>query len=160
MRSIAILLCAMSLLGAAGCGHEEAPPAAPPVKLDPNGPPLLGAPSPGAREGLPSSSLRRSEVRATVKDGMGALLQRVIVDTDRPVFRSGKFLGFRIAAVPREWGIELKPGDVVVRVNGFSVERPESAYEALQSLEVASELRVDYERNGEPRSLRYSIVDD
>jgi len=111
-------------------------------------------------EAQPSSSLKRSEIRATVKSGVGTLLQRVVVDTDQPVFRSGKFLGFRITSVPREWGMDLKPGDVVTRVNGFSVERPESAYEALQSLEVASELRVDYERNGEPHSMRYSIVDD
>jgi type II secretory pathway component PulC len=149
MRSI--LVCFLAI----GCGGnaEKAPPATP-TKLAP------AAATNDVREPAPTSSLKRSDVRATVKSGMGALLQRVVVDTDQPVFRSGKFLGFRITQVPREWGIDLKPGDVVVRVNGFPVERPESAYEALQSLEVASELRVDYERNGEPRSLRYSIVDD
>jgi type II secretory pathway component PulC len=138
-----------------GCGHSEPPAAtADTAKMQP------AAAGPEVREAPPSASLKRSEVRAAVKSGMGALLQRVIVDTEKPVFRQGKFLGFRITQMPREWGADLKPGDVVTHVNGFSVERPESAYEALQSLEVASELRVDYERNGEPRSIRYSIVDD
>lgn len=112
------------------------------------------------REDQPSTSIKRSDVHVAVKSGVGALLQRVIVDTEKPVFRQGKFLGFRITQMPRDWSVDLKSGDVVTRVNGFSVERPETAYEALQSLEVASELRVDYERNGEPRSIRYSIVDD
>lgn len=107
----------------------------------------------------PSSSLRRSLVRAVVKSGLGAFLQNVPVDA--PVFLAGKFHGFRIAQVPADWrGVDLRAGDVVTSVNGFSIERPESAFEAFQSLEVASELRVDYERNGEPRALRFSIVDD
>lgn len=138
-----------------GCGNKAAEPPATPADMRP-----AAATNNIAPDAPVSSSLKRSDVRATVKGGVGMLLQRVVVDTDAPVFRSGKFLGFRITSVPREWGMDLKPGDVVTRVNGFSVERPESAYEALQSLEVASELRVDYERNGEPRSMRYSIVDD
>ena len=40
----------------------------------------------------------------------------------------------------------MKPGDVVTAVNGFSIERPEQAQQAFLSLAVASELRVDYER--------------
>ena len=137
-----------------GCGHTDPPAPATPTNVMP------AATTNEIAEAPPKSSLRRSDIRATVKSGVGTLLQRVVVDSDQPVFRSGKFLGFRITSVPREWGIELAPGDVVTRVNGFSIERPESAYEALQSLEVASELRVDYERDGEPRSMRYSIVDD
>ncbi len=137
-----------------GCGHAE-PPAASAQDMKP------AAGPPEVREPAPSSSIRRSEVRQFVKNGVGALMQRVIVDVDKPVFRQGKFLGFRITQMPRDWaGVDLKPGDVVTAVNGFSIERPEAAYEAMQSLEVASELRVDYERNGEPRSLRYAIVDD
>jgi type II secretory pathway component PulC len=84
------------------------------------------------------------------------------VVVDGPVFLAGKFHGFRIGALKgKDWqGVDLKAGDVVTRVNGFTVERPENAFEAFQSLEVASELRVDFERDGEPRSLRYAIVDD
>jgi len=77
--------------------------------------------------------------------------------------RAGRrFVGFRIAELrgPRWRGIDLKPGDVVTAVNGFSIERPEQAQQAFLSLAVASELRVDYERDGQPRTLRLAIVDD
>ena len=56
--------------------------------------------------------------------------------------------------------VDLKGGDVVTHINGFPIEHPEEALEAFKSLEVSSELRVDYEREGVPRDLRYAIVDD
>ena len=88
-------------------------------------------------------------------------LRRVTVDTDHPVFRGSQFVGFRILSLNGSgWnGIDLKPGDVVTAVNGFSIEHPEQAQQAFLSLAVASELRVDYERDGQPRSLRLAIVD-
>ncbi len=81
---------------------------------------------------------------------------------EHPVFLGGKFHGFRIAALRGDaWaGVDLRPGDVVTRVNGFSIEHPEDAAEAFYSLRVASELRVEYEREGEPRELRFGIFDD
>ena len=45
-------------------------------------------------------------------------------------------------------------------VNGFPIEHPEQAQTAFDSLEVASELRVAYERDGQARELVYAIVDD
>jgi type II secretory pathway component PulC len=54
--------------------------------------------------------------------------------------------------------VDLKPGDVVSGVNGFPIEHPEQAQTAFESLEVASELRVAYERDGQARELSYPIV--
>jgi type II secretory pathway component PulC len=45
-------------------------------------------------------------------------------------------------------------------VNGRPIERPEQALAAFQSLAVAKELRVAYERNGAPRELVYPIDDE
>jgi type II secretory pathway component PulC len=101
-------------------------------------------------------------MHAAIAQGLGAFLQHVDLD-DAPVRVAGRFRGFRIAALrdPKFWsGVDLKPGDVVTRVNGFPIERPEQAQTAFESLEVAPELRVSYERNGEPRELVYPIVDD
>jgi type II secretory pathway component PulC len=89
-------------------------------------------------------------------------LQRVELD-DQPVLLGGKFHGFRIALLrdPQFWtGVDLRPGDVITGVNGFPIERPEQAQTAFESLEVASELRVAYERDGQGRELVYGIVDD
>ncbi len=110
----------------------------------------------------PAGTLRRSEVRQAMSAGLGTFLQRVTFDVDHPVFRDHHFVGFRIAELNGEgWSnIELKPGDVITAVNGFSVERPEQAQQAFLSLAVASELRVDYEREGQPRSMRLTITDD
>lgn len=106
------------------------------------------------------STLKRSAAKATVQQGLGAFLQKVTVD-ERPVFLGGKFHGWRITALKGDLsGIELRPGDVVTRVNGLPIERPEQALEAFRSVEVSSEIRIDYEREGEPRALRYAIVED
>jgi hypothetical protein len=118
------------------------------------------APSPAPV--LLGHTLARSAVRAAVEQGLGAFLQHADLD-DKPVRIDGKFHGFRIAALrdAQFWsGVDLKPGDVVTRVNGFPIERPEQAQTAFESLQVASELRVSYERDGEPREIVYAIVDD
>jgi general secretion pathway protein C len=120
------------------------------------------APTPTAVASMPANGLRRSVVHEVVAEGLGAFLQHVSVD-EHPVFVAGKFHGFRIAALndPAWWnGVDLRPGDVVTAVNGFPIEHPEDALEAFKSLEVSSELRVDYERAGTPRELRFSIIDD
>jgi type II secretory pathway component PulC len=96
-----------------------------------------------------------------IQAGPGAFLQKVSLD-DRPVLAAGKFHGFRIAGLEASLfeGVDLKPGDVVTRIGGMPIEHPEEAIEAFHALEAASELRVDYERDGVPRTLRYRIVDD
>ena len=94
-------------------------------------------------------------------DGLGVFLQRVDVD-EQPVMTGGRFHGFRIAGLRDAgfWsGVDLKPGDVVTAVNGMPIERPEQAQTALESLEAAKELRVAFERDGQPHELVYAIVD-
>jgi type II secretion system protein C len=111
---------------------------------------------------MPDHTLTRSAVKAAVDQGLGAFLQHVELD-DQPVMAGGKFRGFRIANLrdPNFWaGVDLKPGDVVTAVNGFPIEHPEQAQTAFESLQVASELKVAYDRDGKPRELVYAIVDD
>jgi hypothetical protein len=156
MRKVPLSLCLALCLPSLACVDNAMPPDNPSGMNDFAAPPPEAAP-------LPPNTLRRSAVKRAVAEGVGAFLQRVEVD-DRPVFVAGKFHGFRIAALrgdPRFWsGVDVRPGDVVTRVNGLPIEHPEDAMQALQSLEVASELRVDYERGGEARELRFAIVDD
>ncbi len=154
MRMLAVSLTTLALVG---CGAArpspqaaKAPVAAPSTNATPTT-------APAARV-----TLTRSGVHAAVSQGLGVLLQRVDVD-DQPVLVGGRFHGFRLAALrdPDFWsGVDLKPGDVITSVNGFPIERPEQAQTALESLELARELRVAYERDGQPRELVYAIVDD
>lgn len=143
---------ALFSLCAVACGGElmDEPIAAPtagalePVKASPKAPP---------------GSLFRADVNKTVEDGLGYFLQRVSVD---PELVGGKFQGFRIVELrPAEFweGVDLKPGDVITRVNGQSIERDIEAYNAFQSLLAAPALRVSFLRGGTPRELVFSIVD-
>ena len=124
------------------------------------------AAAPAARPANPGApagpTLARSAVRDVVGRGLGAFLQRIEFD-DRPVLVGGRFHGFRIAALHDAAffrGVDLKVGDVVTTVNGFSIERPEQALSVFDSLQVASELRVAYERDGQPRTIVYAITED
>jgi type II secretory pathway component PulC len=160
------LLALVVALGMAGCGGGAAGSAASPSTPATGAPPTVttAARSPAAaakKPDLPANAIRRSIVRDLLAQGPGAFLQRIAVD-DQPVFVGGKFHGFRITALRGDmWqGVDLKPGDVVIGVNGFPVEHPEEALEAFKSLAVSSELKVMYERDGVPRELKYAIVDD
>lgn len=118
---------------------------------------------PANRPAAPPGSVRRSTLREVLAAGPGALLQHIELE-DNPVLRGGKFHGFRVAALrgdPTFWdGVDLQPGDVVTKVNGRGVEKPQDAFEAFRGLETAREIRVDYERAGEARTLRYDVFED
>ncbi len=118
------------------------------------------AKKPHEPESTPAGTIARVKVDDAIKAGPGMFLQHVVL-ADEPVMVDGQFHGFRIKELRGDmWkGVDLRPGDVVTRVNGFAIERPEQAVEAFHSLSVASELRVAYDRDGAPHELRYAIVD-
>jgi type II secretory pathway component PulC len=154
MRTFRLIVGALAV-GICHCGGARPAPG-PPVEAP------AASPTPPAAGLARDHRLKRSVVHAAIAQGLGAFLQHVDLD-DVPVRVAGKFRGFRIATLrdAQFWGgVDLQAGDVVTRVNGFPIERPEQAQAAFESLEVASELRVSYERDGEPRELVYPIIDD
>ncbi|HEX7667411.1 MAG TPA: hypothetical protein VF407_22925 [Polyangiaceae bacterium] len=152
------LLTAASVLVLAACASNP-----PPAATAPDPAPASSATTTAATvsEAPPSNVIHRSDVHRVVAKGPGAFLSRVELDSKPVKTADGKFVGFRIAALKGDgWkGVDLKPGDVVKSVNGFPIERPEQALEAFQSLDVASELRVNVQRDGADHELRYAIVD-
>ena len=146
---------------AVACAQAAPPPVAPAspaaaatIASAAPGPAAPPAPAPAVH------ALARADVHAAVARGLGAFLQHVELES-QPVMAGGKFHGFRIAALHDAlfWkGVDLRPGDVVTSVNGFPIERPEQAQAAFESLDVASELRVTYERDGQARELAYAIA--
>jgi type II secretory pathway component PulC len=105
--------------------------------------------------------IARSELVPVLNRGLGRYLQNVETE---PSFHRGAFVGFRIVSLfPGELGyasLDLRPGDTVTRVNGKPIERPEQAVAVWEELRTASDLVVDYERNGEALQLRFAIVDE
>jgi type II secretory pathway component PulC len=161
-RSAQIIL-ALIVPAAVGCGGASASMNASSSTPSTSKPaPAQPAATTAATAAAGDRALRRTAIRAAVNGGLGLFLQKVVLD-DQPVMKGGKFYGFRVTSLtdPGFWsGVDLKPGDVVTRVNGMPIEHPEEALEAFHSLGVASELRVAYDRDGQARELRYPIVDD
>ncbi len=122
-----------------------------------------GAEAPVARPAeAPIGPLTRSLLRRTVAEGIGAFLAGVDLS---PSLDRGRFVGFRIdrARSLRRWnasGVDLRAGDVVTRVNGSPIERPEQAQAAFQALSDVSEIVVDVLRAGAPLTVRIAVVAD
>jgi type II secretory pathway component PulC len=151
MHRFALMACFVSLVGCGG--NVEAP--------DPQMPrsPGTAAPTTTAAVGVKITSLKRSEVRAAIGRGVGSFLRNVELD-EWPAMMNGKFYGWRIRAVNPEWILDVLPGDVITRINGMPIEHPEEADAALRSLEKAPSLKVDIERNGQPRVFELPITED
>jgi type II secretory pathway component PulC len=159
MSSMRCLLLLCVTLGAAACGTGERDEPKLPTGSAANA--RMNLPEYGGESQTPPkpvTSLKRAAVRETIQQGLGVFLQNVTLD-DWPVMREGKFHGFKIKAINPQWGIDLRPGDVVTRVNGVVPEHPEEADATLRSLEKAASVKVDFEREGKPRTLELPIVD-
>jgi hypothetical protein len=103
-------------------------------------------------------TLQRAEVERVVDGGFGRFLGHVEVE---PRLSAGKFAGWSIVSLqpPELWnGIDLRPGDVVTRVNGMPIEREGEAYDAFQAVRSADKLEVTYLRQNQSRTLSYVIV--
>jgi hypothetical protein len=105
--------------------------------------------------------IAREALVPVLDGGLGRFLQNVETE---PAFHKGAFVGFRILSLfpgePEFASLDLRPGDTVTRVNGKPIERPEQAIEVWDELRTASKLVVDYSRDGEPHTLRFTIVDE
>src|ERR1700709_1704529 len=143
------------LLGVlSGCGSASVPPtAAPKASVEPAA--LAQAP---AAPRPPKGALFREDVKAVIDGGFAQFLQRVDVE---PRLVEGQFRGWSIVNLsPRDFwtGVDLKPGDVVTRVNDLPIERETEAFDVFESLKQSGTLRVAFQRDGQNRLLEYRIV--
>lgn len=147
MRALTVSFVALAMI--AGCGgaapetHTVAPVAAlppPPVEVH-------------------EPVIQRAALDAVLDQGLGAFLGRV---TTAPSLDGNRFVGFQVVELRDATlfeGVDLQPGDVIVSVNGQSIERPDDAFTAWTGLRVASEITVAVLRDGARRDLRFPIVD-
>jgi type II secretory pathway component PulC len=139
-----------------GCG-SSAPPAA--KVASPSAQKAAAPPTPTAATAAPLTVLHRADVVSVVNAGFGTFLERVQVE---PSLDAGRFRGWTIVDLspPTFWqAVDLKPGDVVTRVNGMPIERETEAWAAFEALKTASSLDISYYRAGAERTLAYRIVD-
>lgn len=150
MRPSVFLPIALALIACGG----SAPPAEAPKP-----PPVAATPPATPAEPQPKDKVARASVDAALKAGLGKFLGNLEVEAQ---LDKGKFVGWRIVELRGEmWsGVDLKPGDVVTRVNGFKIERENEANAAFKSLAVASEIRVSIVRDGQPAEIRFAIVEE
>lgn len=136
-----------------GCGG--ATEARPPVSHAPS---VASAKASAEPRRPPPGALFREDVNALIERGFPEFLQRVDVE---PRLVDGQFKGWSIVDLnPSDFwrGVDLRPGDVVTRVNDLPIERETEAFDAFQSLKQSDALRVTFQRAGESRVLEYKIV--
>jgi type II secretory pathway component PulC len=107
-----------------------------------------------------AGSIPRTALVAELSGGIGRFLQHVHTE---PVFNTqGQFKGWRLLSLfAKRSDVDvqvLRVGDVLLRINGQSVERPEEFKAAWDAMGNAKELVLDIERDGRETRLRYSIT--
>jgi len=146
MRPLASLVLALAVLG---CGSAAPAPA--------STTPVASAPPPPVEVHEPV--ITRAALDEVLDAGLGAFLGRV---TTAPSLDGNHFVGFQLVALRDAdlfAGVDLQPGDVIMSVNGQSIERPDDAFTAWTGLRVASEITIAVLRDGQRRDLRFPIVD-
>jgi S1-C subfamily serine protease len=110
---------------------------------------------------LKPSVLRRASLIRLLDAGLPRWLQGV--EGDRAL-ANHRFQGWLVKSIypddPCYKELDLRAGDVVQKVNGRSIERPEHAFDVAESLRTAPRLTVDYLRDGKARQLSIEITSE
>lgn len=138
----------------AGCAeHDATPPKTAAAKASAG---AQVAPAASVTPPVAPGHLARGEVEGVLRKGPPWLLRRVTMEE---VIREGRFVGWRILqlSLPEDWKVDLKPGDIVTKVNGLPLERPDDLWSAWLQLYSAIELRLSCEREGRPVDIALPI---
>jgi len=106
-------------------------------------------------------SLRRTSLVRLIEAGLPRWMQGV--EGDRAL-ANHRFQGWLVKSLypgdPCYQEIDLRRGDVVQKVNGKSIEKPEQAFDVAQSLKTAPAIVVDFLREGKPQRISITIADE
>lgn len=105
-------------------------------------------------------TIQRAELLRILDQSPGLFLQQV---DSEPRFQRGRFYGWLLRTFfpgdRRFATVNLQPGDIVLHVNGSTLERPEQLMETWDALRTAGELVVDFDRAGRAHRVIWKIVD-
>lgn len=116
------------------------------------------APMPAADAPEPAGEVSAAELEALLVIGP----QGVLAATDfEPVVRGRRFVGWRVisfrAGGPLAGTRSIGPGDVITRLNGEPLERPEQFMKAWETLRRSDTISLDLLRAEAPLTLRWQV---
>lgn len=105
-------------------------------------------------------AIPRFQLIRIIEGGLGRVLQYLELEPYRVEgeFRGFRVLGSRLNTLAGE-RIDLRAGDVIIALNGRSIERPELAMEAFEALRREEAIVVTLLREARREDLRIAIVD-
>ena len=117
-------------------------------------------PAPAPRAFMRRGTIDRALLDAVLDRGPGLFLGGFEL---APHFRDQRFAGWAIVRFLDSGtyfgGVDLQPGDVVMKVNGHAVARPRNLQELWLHLRLAKAIVVQAERDGHPFELRFDVID-
>jgi type II secretion system protein C len=127
----------------------------------PAAPPTAARQSPPRGEEVKKLSANRYVVnREDVAGAVGDINQFMTQARLKPYFEAGKPAGFSVSELIPGSLMEklgLKNNDVIKKVNGMAVTRPEDVMQAYGQLQRDANIELEIERGGRPEVLRYEI---
>ena len=122
-------------------------------------PPIAPPPAPPPTH--PPGTIGQSELYAILDTSPGVFLSHVEAE---PRLVGGRFAGWQIRRFfpgdARFVDAPLRPGDIVLRVNGSTLERPDQLAVMWRRLREATQLEVEINRAGSVTVWRWPIVAD
>lgn len=123
-----------------------------------------GAPSDPARacaDLVGAGAVKRTALARAAASGLGLWLRGVEAKARQD---GGRFKGWEVLRLhdsdPCFARVGIARGDIVVRINGQGLERPEEAHRLFESLPKAGHISIDLIRAGVPHNVRLRVVDD
>lgn len=126
---------------------------------------LFGAPAPVSAPvsspivGVdPAAEVAVAELEALLALGPQGVLSATVFE---PVVRGRRFIGWRVVAFreggPLEGTRALGPGDIITRLNGEPLERPEQFMKAWETLRRSDAISLELVRADTPLTLRWRV---
>ncbi|MBN2802738.1 MAG: hypothetical protein JXR91_06565 [Deltaproteobacteria bacterium] len=102
------------------------------------------------------TTVSRFELDSIIKKGPANILAMVQMDS---VKNNGKFTGFKIVSFRFNAAsvLGLKPGDVLLKVNGLAIETPDQYFEVFERLKKAEFVEFKILRDETPLTLKTEI---
>lgn len=118
--------------------------------------------SPPLPERVDAGTIPRPALAVVLQAGPARLLARVQVEPERD---DGAFVGWRLLELfaddpPLRARSILRAGDVLLRINGQAIERPEQFMAVWESLASSTEIVFEIMRGDQPSKVRYLVAGD